>query len=393
MPLRVVSSTLGRPLAIRDEEIDVSLPSHLDDNDITSSRPIQVPVGPNETQQLSPFLHVIRIRRISGQILSTFYNSRKQTRALTEEKKAVRRRLHEEIVAWKQETRRLCLDQATAGQAHVSSFQSEEWYEAVYNNAMLLLYRPSPYFPHPTIAPGPNNEEGELLRLLKASTSSIESYAALHQKRRLNYSWITLHGVFLAGLAYIYSVGRILHDPAQRCQLPDILNIIEVTRGCSNLFVAICERWNVSRRSCELFNKLSNAVIKDCLNATCKPQGNVPPRTTGNTADGEIRVASVGLQELDPQLVAPPAYSVAGEGSAPNLPPPLDDILVMDEFRHYSLFFDLANQNKGPFPSELVAGFSQEWLFESPFDAQGGFDAPMHDNAVSGEVEAEAPAS
>lgn len=363
----------------------MALPSHLDDDKLTSSCPI-----PNSTPSASsPFLHVIRIRRISGQILSTFYNSRTQAQASSEIKDARRRQFHEELVNWHQDTKSFCFSRMTAEQAHVSSFQTEEWYQAVYNNAILLLYRPSPCFPHPSISSGLNGEDGEVFKLLNAAKASILSYVVLHQRRRLNYSWITLHGVFIAGLAYTYSVGRILRDTAQRGLLPDIMSLVEVTRGCSNVLVAISERWSVSRRSSELFNHLSNAVIKDCLHTACKPPEDVRPPCVGNS-DGGIQVPRPGQQELNDSTFQARNASADGpsEGDVPSATSQLDDFLVIDEFKHYSSFFDLVNQTERSFPSELVAGFSQDWPFETSFSTQDALDEPMNDPTAPDEIEA-----
>ena len=387
---RVVSFTLGRPVSIRDEEIDVPLPSPLDDEDLSPHRPIPVDIASSSSSSspssTSPFLHVIRIRRISGQILSLFYNSRQGIASPIAKKRQIRRQFHDAIHAWFEDTKHLRLSASSSSSSsqkvYTSSFLTPEWYNAVFNNAILLLYRPSPYMPHPTMVAGPHDDgEPDLMKLLKAAKASISSYSELHRKRRLNYSWITLHGVFIAGLAYIYSVGRALRDPLHQDMVPDFLSIIEVTRACSNVLFAISERWNVSRRSCELFNKLSNAVIKDALNAATKQtattgaqmqtqmQGSSAPLGLGggSMADGGVQQPSV-----EPPPYAPSSLEEGLLGDVPHL----DDTLVMDEFRQ---FFDIARQREGSFPSELVSGFSQDWPFDFPFGAEGEFDASMQD--------------
>lgn len=374
MIFRIVGITLGRPLAIHDEDIDVSLPSHLEDDQFSIDHPIEPSVSSGGSPQLSPFLHLIRIRRLSGQILNTLYNHRHGHAASLEEKREVRMRFHSELVAWKADTKHLPLSQSRPNQAYISSFWTEDWYNAVYNNAMLLLYRPSPYLPHPAMTPGRNNEEAELMTLLDAAKASIESYSALRSMRRLNYSWITLHGVFLAGLAYIYSVGRILRDPAQRMSTPDTLSIVEVTRGCSNVLVAICERWNVSRRSCDLFDKLSNAVILDSLNATSG--SHVGQNHAGN---GPI---------MDSMNNASDSQSASSKDHANPRPTPLlDQVFATEELSQYTSTFEFANQGEHSLPSELKSGFSHDWSFETPFDDQGAFDTLLHNDASHGRTD------
>ncbi|KAJ9144946.1 C6 zinc finger domain containing protein [Pleurostoma richardsiae] len=383
---RVVSFTLGRPVAIRDEEMDVPLPSHLDDDYFGQDRPIVAePQGSNDsTRKTSPFLHLIRIRRMSGQILGLFYNSRHLADVPLEEKRRIRRQFEDKINTWRNDTNDLCLTQAMAGHNYVSSFVSPEWYNAVYSNAILLLYRPSPYLPHPAMIADQEGGEPDLLKLLHAAKNSIISYSELHRKRRLNYSWITLHGVFIAGLAFIYCVGRILRDPGMRGVIPDFVTIVDVTRACSNVLVAICERWNVSRRSSELFNNLSNAVIRDALNATVRQDkggrggrpGSNMPSSRATTGGGSLS-PGVSRQQQGHQGAGTQHYGSSVDVGLLGSMPQLDDILVMDEFRQYAGSFDMANQTDGSYPSELVSGFLQDWPFDVPFDAAGGFDSSV----------------
>lgn len=52
-----------------------------------------------------------------------------------------------------------------------------------------------------------------------------------------------------------------------RCSVsvPNYIEIINVTRMCSNILVAITERWVVARGSCDVFDRLSSAIISDAI--------------------------------------------------------------------------------------------------------------------------------
>jgi hypothetical protein len=358
-----VSFTLGRPVAIRDDEIDVPMPSHLDDEAFGADRPIVVNSLPSDT---SPFLHLIRIRRISGQILGCFYNARYSNHIPIEEKRRIRRQFHEKVNAWYRDTS-ILLHRVSAEEGYVSSFLTQEWYDAVYNNALLLLYRPSPFLSYPDMATGPEDPEPALINLLMASRTAILSYSTLHQRRRLNYSWITLHGVFIAGLAYVYSVGKLLREPEQKGRAPDVIGIVEVTRACSNVLVAISERWNKPRRSCELFNKLSNAVIRDAVNMASRHDTGPPSGIGGGSEPGQVRAPhhpdSANDRQYDPAMQL-------GVPSIPNNLSSIDEFLVMDEFGRFSACIDTYMHGTGSFPSEVISGFSQSWPFDETFQLQ-----------------------
>jgi hypothetical protein len=149
-----------------------------------------------------------------------------------------------------------------------------------------------------------------------------------YTRRLLNYSWITLHGVFIAGLAYVYCVGRALTDPTGTLLVPDYLEIINDTRACSNMLVAISERWNAIRRSCELFNSLSNAVIRDAVNATLR----VSNESTSGQYDRAARQAQstrgTNFQHSD-RITS----ESREHGNGLDRIPLMDHIFVADEFR------------------------------------------------------------
>ncbi|KAK6079002.1 fungal specific transcription factor domain-containing protein [Seiridium cupressi] len=297
-------------------------------------------------------------------------------------KRQTRRKFYLELNAWWDDIQYLHLSQSQVNQDYASSFLSLDWYKAVYNNAILLLYRPSPSLPHPTMVPDTEDEEPDLIILLNAAKGSITSYSDLHQKRRLNCSWITLHAVFLGGLAYIYCVGRILRDPTVRQLVPGILSIVETTRACSNVLVAICERWNASRRSCELFDKLTNAVITDALNLSTKPntgnvsQGRTRPTSSPKNMDG----GSPALHQGQPHQRQSHQYNPMVGMDLTDPMSQLDDMLVMDEFRQFSGTFGMAYcDEQGGFPSELVSGFAQDWSFDESFSTNNPFDGPNNE--------------
>lgn len=372
----MVSFTLGRPAAIKDEDIDVCLPSVCDDNDFGPGKP--VPPAQSGDNQASPFLHLVRIRRISGQILSAFYRVRQLHEFTREELCHIRHQLLQEVKSWNEDTAHVRMtNHPPSDGSFTSCFLTKEWYTAVFNNAVLLLYRPSPSFPHSASSPSQINEEGNLLQLWSAAKGSITAYADLHNKRRLNYSWITLHGVFIAGLTYIYCIGRALKDPYRTTPLPDYLEIINDTRTCSNVLVAICERWNIVRRSCEMFNQLSNAVIRDAVNDANRnhslssqvkdfsttteapiesqnsfdvPQGNNGTTSTAMTLDQDESSANmVGDAGLNDQLYIP------------------------DNFEHFLETFDgVSTHGFQAYQGDITNGFPQDWPLDASFANQQG---------------------
>lgn len=382
------------------------LPSHLEDNQFSLSQPLppsEPSLGDSVGEQTSPFLHLIRIRRLSGQILSLFYNNRHCADTPIEEKRLVRRRFSREIRAWRDDTRHLNLQKLRGEWGGVSSFASPEWYEAVYNNAILLLYRPSPYLPQPMTILSSEDGEPDLVVLLNAAEGSIKAYSELHKKRQLNYCWTTLHGVFLAGLTYIYCIERILRDPRARGLASDVFNIIETTRACSNILVAICERWNATRRSCELFDKLTNIIIREALSVSTTQPGEGEQRPTGNpsgapqtqrdtlgqhSAEQQQRRAqdnrNLEQQQMqqEQQILLQDSHS-----NPPQDPDSINHVLQfdnipatgIDDFGQFAGSLGMAHEHgNSAVSNELVSGFWNDWPFDGPWPADNDFDSFMH---------------
>jgi hypothetical protein len=105
----------------------------------------------------------------------------------------VRDELAVELDLWRQTSKDLELpdmDLSHVMSKERSSFRSKEWYELVYNNAVLMLFRPSPMLSD--ISRDPTS----LQKLFTASKQAVNLYSYLHRSRKINYSWITLHSVF-----------------------------------------------------------------------------------------------------------------------------------------------------------------------------------------------------
>jgi hypothetical protein len=271
---RVVSITLGRPLAIHLQDADVSLPD--------PSLDATVNYYESDTDQLAPtfcrtalFVHIVRYRIICGDILSALHNG--STRTQTDEAPALaaRDRLANELATWRRDTANLSLtdvDLSSTLPGDRSSFRTREWYEMLYHNALLMLYRPSP-----ALSSASSRDAVVLQTIFIAAKQAITLYAHLHRSRRINYTWITLHSVFMAGLSYVYAVGRHFRShkhniststPAPTALLdndPSIIEIVNDSRACSNVLVAISERWNVTKNCHDVFNRLSDAMLSDAV--------------------------------------------------------------------------------------------------------------------------------
>lgn len=305
------------------------------------------------------FVHIVRYRILCGKILAALHSGI-QTPHVPDEAAAVasRDRFASELDEWRQQTATLCLpavDLSSAIPGDRSSFRAHEWYELLYHNAVLMLYRPSPALPGAGFkVPTP------IQTIFSAAKQAITLYAHLHRSRRINYTWITLHAVFMAGLSYVYAVGR--HFRAKRSGLndrqgismlsadPSIIEVVNETRACSNVLVAVSERWSGSRNTHEVFHRLSDAVLVDAIELLSNKSSDPATPVVGGsenslpTTTGE-HVNTPGLQTWSiPEILPKPQLAV-------------DSVLR-------ECFQELQHMHDNSHGDDPIGRLSQDWLGE-----------------------------
>ena len=218
------------------------------------------------------FVHIVRYRVICGNILSALHNTSSRAQGDATSALAARDKLATDLAQWHHETAALSLPEINLSNPLLgdqSSYRAREWYELLYYNALLMLYRPSP-----ALSSAPPQDAGVLQTIFVAAKQSITLYSHLHRSRRINYTWITLHSVFMAGLSYVYAVGRHFRARKRRTPVsissllqsdPTIIEIVHDSRACSNVLVGISERWNVTKHCHDVFNRLTDAMLKDAI--------------------------------------------------------------------------------------------------------------------------------
>jgi hypothetical protein len=333
---RVTSLALGRPLALQLEDIDVDLPpSSTPDQLPEDSSPLSsAPYGtPQYRAATSVFVHIVRYRLICGKIINALHRSAKHVSFASISYEEMRTALAKDLQEWHTETANLPLvksDATAASPASGSSFRSEEWYRLLYHNGMLMLFRPSPCLNDASV------NSLALQNIFDSAREAIILYANLHRSRKMNYSWITMHSVFLAGLSYIFALRhhfQALQLPTsepQRARLhttPTINQVVNDTRACSKVLVAVSERWDLARNCSDLFDRLSDAVVADVVEAST-------PNNHG------MNVAAVDAVPFSADLA---------------------NMTVDSTFR--DCFGDLQSLGLDEFHNDAISQLSQEWFF------------------------------
>ncbi|OPB46368.1 Zn2Cys6 transcription factor [Trichoderma guizhouense] len=329
---RVISVTLGRPLAICVEDIDVELPT--DDFEETASVSTLSPGSDRDSSQIPSryrtaiFVHIVRYRDICGRCLTSLHRGVKGGIQSSADFYQKRDQLATELNAWRAETNRLNtpdMDLSTPLAEARSSFRSKAWYELLYHNGVLLLYRPSAF----TVSDG--RDGSNLQHVFSAARQSITLYAYLFRSRKINFSWMVLHAVFMAGISYIYALSRHFREKRRRrnggegdgnrfqlLQEPTIVEIVNDCRACSNVIVGVSERCNSQKNCHEVFDRLSDALVEDAVEALShtRQSGSLTARQDNHSAMIAMQSSSqTPSNDINMQNSLVPETALAGVGS------------------------------------------------------------------------------
>jgi hypothetical protein len=398
---RVTSNILGRPLAIRDEDVDALLPS---DDDAAFDNPLTfATMGLPRT---AIFKSIINYRLLCGKVLTTLHRRRAPSMSTTEALK-LRTNLAQELEDWRSNLEELNLpDDSTSDISERSCFLSPIWFRVLYANAKLSIWRPCP------LLSDLSHDKDSLQNIYDSAIQAISAYSALHKSRKINYSWITLQSVFMAGLSFLYGVSRHFreqrnhHSTTECCLLredPRAIDISQISRACSNVMVAVAERWNALRHCHEVFDRLSDAVLADALEMqnqrhrenTRGNQNHVTPRSTTAEQISEAmqppELARQAQTEHNPtRPLSPDHDSAAQHGNGQQLPTTnfgavgsQHSLAVDNEFLH--CYDDLQSMYLHQV-EDPVMHLSQDWLGYLG-EADGLFDQNTEFQGQSGMFE------
>ena len=118
-----------------------------------------------------------------------------------------------------------------------------------FNQAVLLLYRPSPAIPEPG--------ESALLDLAHSATASIQLYRRLHRENKLRLFWQAVHNLFAAGTALLHCRAH-SNEVRERISLRSLENTIH---SCSAVLWAMVERFPAAKGTRDAFDAIATAAL------------------------------------------------------------------------------------------------------------------------------------
>ena len=202
-------------------------------------------------------IHVIKLRQLWSKISDRLYpnifgssgRNNLQHTTLVET-------LRQELEEWRTEAP----DELDTNASPLSVFESPNWFHIAYDYSILLLYRPRITCPLATLkSPQESSSIDAAFQVCADSARDIcQRYRRLYQVRgRIQFTWGSLHILFLAGLTYIYCLWR-----SRRIRQSTSQNVvINTCMACNTLLVIIAERWSQASSYRDIFESLSERTI------------------------------------------------------------------------------------------------------------------------------------
>lgn len=175
---RVVAPALGRPVTIEDHDIDIDEPTE-QPGDVTYRHLPHVVIT----------RHLIWYRRLLGEALRIAYSINGEQNKLPEpERKQLILDLHDKFTTWYNAT-------PTSKGTIPRTINHARWWEVNLNQALCMIYRPSPLYPQPN--------SWTLRNLFVASSSCVDLYIELWKLNKVAFNLVQIIALFVACISLL----------------------------------------------------------------------------------------------------------------------------------------------------------------------------------------------
>ncbi|PCG99332.1 Transcription factor [Penicillium occitanis (nom. inval.)] len=281
---RLVSTCVGRPFGITDQVITTEFHSLLDDRYITKTgfRPpkgdapsykrvsyhyLRLRLLQSEIQQVLQYQQARFVRRSGKNSSNHSMHTKLQSPFLErfDSFRSWRRDVHRRLLDWK--------DSSPTKQDTGVQF-SIELFELNYYQALIMLYRQTLTVPaalagdlHPTedVSSPPSfdlddreDEDDIYLQIAEAGQKVIKIYRQLHRVRLVNYTYMTTHHLFMAGISFLFAIW---HSPVVRSRLT--LDDVDFTvLAATSIFSDLMEVCPPAETCRDAFERMSRATVR-----------------------------------------------------------------------------------------------------------------------------------
>jgi hypothetical protein len=279
---------------------NLKLPLDLEDEFITRDGLLK---GPREAIHGPPTyitgaIHVIKLRRLWSKISDDLYPTARRPSILhTTAGKGVAEGLRKELNAWHAGIPDP-VDRSSS--QPLSVFASRAWFQLAYDHSILLFFR------HFITSPVPQGEEEYVRTIFEEcahrSRDMCLTYRRLYQSSTIQFTWGSLHILFLGGLTYLYCLWR-SHHVRYTIRRSEVIN---TCMACNTVLVIIAERWSQAVTYRDTFETLYEKTIDMICNDRphqSSTRTNNPVHGSSNSRNAEPTVSQDWFSGLEDMTV------------------------------------------------------------------------------------------
>lgn len=281
---RYSSGVLGRPFAIADEDIRIGLPINASDEVIENEQQATTIDDTMEapSAEMSVFIFVIELRRITSRIHTDFYDIRDLGTSASGGSTPHQRlssgdvyvklyQIMSELDDWRQ--------RAPAFPEQRYLYEKPEWYDFMLAKDKLLLVRAAMH-----LAPRRNGHPpSDLLQLsLKHAVDIVHLYDTMWQSKSITWTRSYFQVIFTAGLSIIHCVSLGVHSESDAAPSAATATGVTLPPGsaleiCSRILQMFKKEMPDAGRFAIVFEMLKSNVTRDLSNGQTTPHNQRDP--------------------------------------------------------------------------------------------------------------------
>ncbi|KAJ5157920.1 uncharacterized protein N7482_009020 [Penicillium canariense] len=299
--------TLGRPLGIAYEDVDVEYPMDIDDFHLTNTSIYETPQtsSPEPTTNMSRAIHTFRLRRIWARIHTALYSDSRLHSPANSTYHDPIHDLRVQLDNWLASTPRITSHVGPS----LSVFSSTDWFDLTYNHSILLLYRGLLTDSTRRCA------DKYFIECMQAAEKVCQGYRRQYMGTSTSFTWGSLHLLVLAGLTYLHCIWTSAR--ARETVRQD--KVSSTCTDCTIVLVLMAERWEAAGPYRDIFQVLASRTmtmmvdkISTKVTLPCDPAQLIDP-VPGDLAQWMAEITDLGMEGgIDPLLT----------GFISSLPPP-----------------------------------------------------------------------
>ncbi|KAH6673288.1 fungal-specific transcription factor domain-containing protein [Halenospora varia] len=301
---RSVATMMGRPIGLRDEACelrvrhilelqyrfsDVSkLPADVEDNKLSVTS-IQPRLETEQPTHMSSAIHLFKLAQLNSEMKYVLHSISHEAPPYTYPSIP-------DVLQWQ----RGIATRLRAWFDQIPQFTGDGIYmtklcEIKYHGIMMLLLRPSPAIPNPSI--------DSLTSCYESAVASIRLYDQLYKDDLLVYSWVTIYSIFLSTITMLHCIWTV---PEVSAQIKLDVLMADLKAG-SNVLSATGEHWSEAKRSRDVLDELSGTTIRWIIESRARGADISPPaghmrRAAGSSGGNYTDSQSLGNYEQNQEI-------------------------------------------------------------------------------------------